>query len=314
MNLIKRYVTKGHISIALFRHLSRLALIRSLLEAFGVLWLIVESSSFFFLSFGDLVKSYWWLFLLGGAALGVYRALPKSTASSRIQGTDSFIELRITDMFSVPAAFIIPCNRTFDTSLEDRIISPKSTQGQFTQLFFANSRDELDKKICMSIDSTEGTTLDRNNKPYGKQIEFPIGTVAEVSSGEKIAYLVAISSLNEHKKAIASTEDILDALPAIWEFIRTRGEFVPLCCPILGSKFSRVKATREDLTREIIKSFVSACRAGHFCEKLTIAIAPSDFMTGKINLETLRRFLEHECLYPVALSSDLASAPTGTPA
>lgn len=314
MNLIKSCMTRGYIIIALFRHFSPLALIVSILESFGVLWLIIEPSSFFFPSLGELVKPYWWLFLLIGAVLGVYRALPKSTASSRIQGTDSFIELRITDMFSVPAAFIIPCNRTFDTSLEDKIISPKSTQGQFTQLFFANSRDELDRQICISIDSTEGTTLDRNNKPYGNQIEFPIGTVAEVSSGGKIAYLVAISSLNEYKKAIASTEDILDALPEIWEFIRTRGEFVPLCCPILGSKFSRVKATREDLTREIIKSFVSACRAGHFCEKLTIAIAPSDFMAGRVNIETLRRFLEHECSYSAALYSKSVSVPTGTPA
>lgn len=314
MNLIRRGITKSHIIIALFRHFSPLALIVSLLQSFGVLWLIVEPSSFFFPSFGDFVRPYWWLFLLIGVVLGVYRALPKSKASSRIQGTDSFIELRIADMFSVPAAFIIPCNRTFDTSLEDGIISPESTQGQFTQLFFPNSRDELDGQIRISVGSREGTTLDRNNKPYGNQIEFPIGTVAEVSSSGKTAYLVAISSLNEYKKATASTEDILDALPAIWEFIRTRGEFVPLCCPILGSKFSRVKATREDLTREIIKSFVSACRAGHFCDKLTIAIAPSDFKSGKINLETLRRFLEHECLYPVALSSDSTSGPTGTPA
>ena len=307
-------MTKGHIIIALFRHFSPLALIGSILQSFGVLWLIVEPSSFFFPSFGDFVRPYWWLFLLIGVVLGVYRALPKSKVSSRIQGTDSFIELRITDMFSVPAAFIIPCNRTFDTSLEDGIISPESTQGQFTKLFFSDSRNELDGQIDMSVGSTKGNTLDKNNKPYGKQIEFPVGTVAKVSSSGQIAYLVAIGSLNEYKSTSASTEDILDALPMTWEFIRTRGELGSLCCPILGSGFSRAAATREELTREIIKSFVSACRAGRFCEKLTIAIAPSDFKSGSINLETLRRFLEHECLYAVSLSSDSASGPTGTPA
>ena len=318
MNSIKNFIIKIYIKIYIFIvafHLrSLLPIIASLLEPLGVLWLIIEPLSFFFPSFGKLVQPWWWLFLLGGCLLGLYRALPKLTASSRVQGTDSFIELRITDMFRVPAAFVIPYNRTFDTSLEDGIISLTSTQGQFTKLFFSDSRDELDRQICMSVDSTKGTALDSNDKPYGKQIEFPVGTVAKVSSSGQIAYLVAIGSLNKYKSASASTEDILDTLPMTWEFIRTRGELGALCCPILGSGFSRAAATREDLTREIIKSFVSACRAGRFCEKLTIAIAPSDFKSGKVNLETLRRFLEHECLYPVSLSSDFASEPTGTPA
>ncbi|MCY3788845.1 MAG: DUF6430 domain-containing protein [Gemmatimonadetes bacterium] len=314
MNFIKSCGNKIHILIVSFRHFSLLAFIVSLLESLGVLWLIIESSSFFSTSFENNVKPYWWLFLLGGGVLGLYRALPKPTVSSSIRGTDSSIELRITDMFRVPAAFVIPCNRTFDTSLEDGIISPKSTQGQFTKLFFSDSRNELDRQICMSVDNTKGTTLNSNNKSYGKQIEFPVGTVAAVSSSGQIAYLVAIGSLNKYKRVSASTQDILDALPATWEFIRTRGELGPLCCPILGSGFSRVAATREELIREIIKSFVSACRAGRFCEKLTIAIAPSDFKSGSVNLETLRRFLEHECLYPASLSSGSASVPTGTPA
>lgn len=315
MNFIKNGIIKIYIKFRVAPRLRSLpTIIVSILESLGVLWLIIESSSFFSTSFENDVKPYWWLFLLGGGVLGLYRALPKLTVSSRVQETDSFIELRITDMFRVPAAFVIPCNRTFDTSLEDGIISPKSTQGQFTKLFFSDSRDELDRQIHMSIDSIKGKTLDSNNKPYGKQIEFPVGTVAKVSSSGQIAYLVAIGSLNKYKSTSASTEDILDALPMTWEFIRTRGELGPLCCPILGSGFSRADATREELTREIIKSFVSACRAGRFCEKLTIAIAPSDFKSGSINLETLRRFLEHECLYPVSLSSDSASEPTGTPA
>ena len=215
-------------------------------------------------------------------------------------------------MFRIQAAFVIPCNRTFDTSLEDDIISPKSTQGQFTKHFFSGSLNQLDDQICMNLDSNQGTTLNIN-KPYGKQIEFPVGTVVAVSSREQIAYLVAIASLNEYKRASASIEDILDALPMTWEFIRTRGELGSLCCPIIGTGFSRLAVTREDLIREIIKSFVSACRAGNFCEKLTIAIAPSDFKSGKVNLETLRRFLEHECLFPAPLSSDSYSEPTGTP-
>lgn len=149
-------------------------------------------------------------------------------------------------MFSISAAYVIACNRTFDTSLENGVISPMSTQGQFTKRFF-RSIEEFDSQIEKSLDGCMPTKLSKDQKPYGKRNEFPIGTVAAVSSNGQVAYLVAICSLNEHKVASSSTENILDALPATWEFIRTKGEMGPLCCPILGSAFSRVSATREHL-------------------------------------------------------------------
>ena len=310
---IKRHIVNTTIYLSAYRQFSGLLLVQSLLEALGVLWVLIELSSFFFESFGESVRPYWWAFMLGGLIFGTYRAVPRLTASSRVQGTDSFIELRIIDMFSVRASYVIACNRTFDTSLEDGIISPESTQGQFTKRFYADSRGELDSQICRSVDTSKGIQLDRNDKPYGKRIQFPVGTIAKVSRSDQTAYLVAISSLNLHRTASASTEDLLDALPRTWEYIRSRGDLGPVCCPILGSGFSRVRATREDLIREIIRSFVSACRAGRFCEKLTVAIAPADYRSGRVNLETLRRFLEHECLYPAALSTDSDSTPKGSP-
>lgn len=296
-----------------FRYFSLRKFFSMLLQTFGVLWLLLEIISFFSSQASEQIKPYWWLFLLIGVVIGSYRGWPVLKVEARIHGTDSSIELLVTDMFSVPAAYVIGCNRTFDTSINDGIISTNSTQGQFMTRFCPSQRD-LDAQIEANLDLDSATTLTRQKKPFGKLREFPIGTVASVSFNGKLAYLVAISSLNEHKVCFSSTADILDALPMAWEFIRTKGTLGPLCCPILGSAFSRVRATREELIREIIKSYVAASRAGRFCEKLTIAISPLDFWSGKVNLDTLRRFVEYECFYPTSLSSNSHQNPVGTAA
>ena len=290
---------------------SRRVLVSSTLEAMAILWLIIEAFSFFFDAFGSRVQPFWWVFLLFSVGFGVLRAWPRSVLSKAVAGTDSFIELRVTDMFEVQASYLIASNRTFDTSLEDGTISLKSTQGQFTQRFFPNRVDELNRQIADQLEEVDGEQLEATKKPYGMRVEYPIGTTVAVSSGAQRGYFFALSSLNEERVAGASMEDVLDALPAIWEFIRRKGknQIGPLCCPVLGSGFSRINATREDLVREIVKSFVSACRLGRFCEKLVIAITPADLVN--IDFERLWRFLDHECSYPSVLTP---TSPVGKPA
>ena len=80
-----------------------------------------------------------------------------------------------------------------------------------------------------------------------------MGTVAPIEIDGKRAYFVAIASLNEHRVASVDRDSFLDALPQMWAEIRSRGGFEPLCCPVLGSGFSRLNSTREELIREIIK-------------------------------------------------------------
>ena len=99
------------------------------------------------------------------------------------------------------------------------------------------------------------------------------------------------------ENAFATRNDLLDALPELWENIRMRGGMDPINVPIIGAGFSRLNATREELVREIVKSFVAASHAGRFCERLRIMISAGDYRTSKIDLEALGRFLEHECTY-----------------
>ena len=213
--------------------------------------------------------------------------------------------------FSVKGGLVIGSNATFDTSIEDGTISEDSIQGQFTQRV-AHSVAELDKQIAASLAETHFESR-ADNKQYGKVREYPIGTVASVAFSGVRGYLVAIASLNSSRVASTSRERVLSALPFLWEFIRSSGTFEPLCCPILGSGFSRLNTPREELVREITKSFVASTRVGRFCEHLTIVISPEDFRQHRIDLPALGRFLEHECTYTGGRARR-DDPPTGTSA
>ncbi len=281
--------------LAVVRHFSFRLLLSSILQALGALWVVVEGSSHFFPTFGDGIRDYWWAFLALGGSWGTVRAWPRPWVKSRISSTDVWVEIRVCDLFALKGALVVGSNTTFDTSIEDDTISRASIQGEFTERL-ADTVAELDRKIERSL---QGTPFrDRTeDKTYGKRKEYPVGTVASVKCSGRRGYLVAIASLNAERVAATKLEDVLGALPFLWEFIRNSGSLEPLCCPVLGSGLSRLNATREELIREIVKSFVASTRIGKFCEHLTIAISPADFRSSQIDLEALRRFLVHECTY-----------------
>lgn len=296
---------------AVVRHLSFKALGSSILQAFGVLWLVVEVSSFFSPQFSTALKSFWWMFVFIGIAIGVYRAWPRLAVSARVQGTDCTITLQVCDMFSLRnVAFVIGSNTTFDTTLDDGTIAEGSVQGQATKRFYAGAVDRLDADIVKSLAGIPSQAI---TKSYGKQSAYPIGTVACVAAGQTRLYLVAIAALNEHRVAQSSRKNVTDALPLLWESIRTRGGLDSLAVPVLGSGLSRVDATREELIREIIRSFIPAIRAGNFCRSMVLAVSPADFAAGHVNLQELGAFMQHECTYGSSASAGGASAPVGTP-
>lgn len=172
--------------------------------------------------------------------------------------------------------------------------------------------DQLDREISYSLNGISSSQLSPEEKPFGKRLRFAPGTVASVMAGSIRVYLVAMATMNVHRVAQASRQDLTDSLPRLWEYIRTRGGLEWLCCPILGSGFSRAAATREELVLEIIRSFIPAVRAGVFCRGLTIAVNPADYRLGRINLHRLEAFLQHECTYGSAVLTS-GTAPVGTP-
>ena len=227
------------------------------------------------------------------AAWNSRRRFPRS----RISDTDIVVELRVGDMFKRKGAFIIGSNTTFDTSIEDRTISEDSIQGQFTRRFARDAR-ELDTQLNESLaDKTVKSKLAATDKKFGKRDHYQRGTVCPVTLKNRKAYFVAIASLNNNRVAQSTLDELLASLPIMWSELRESGGMEDLVCPILGSGYSRISTPKEKLVQHLIRSFVASSHEGKLTEKLSIMIPRSDVNEGKINLEVLRKFLEHECTF-----------------
>ncbi|OFW58228.1 MAG: hypothetical protein A2133_09800 [Actinobacteria bacterium RBG_16_64_13] len=299
--------------LAALRYFSFGKFVGAILQGLGVLWLVLEIDAYFWPTTTDVVRPLWWLFLGAGAVFGLSRAWPRTQASAKVSGTDVGVTIRVGDIFTQPGSLIVGANTTFDTSIEDGTISDKSIQGQLVTRKLCNSVEHLDREIESALRGEQSEERSPADKPYGKRRSYPIGTVARVQcNGGRHAYLVAIAILNTNRVAQGSREGLLDALPRLWEHIRTRGSLEPLVAPVLASGSARVQMPRAGLLREIVRSFVAANRAGKFCDELTIMLSPGDFLKGLYDLKELARFLAYECEYsPVGVDAP-AAGPVGT--
>lgn len=255
--------------------------IRSLLEAFGSLWLVTELVSFFSEKASAGIKSYWVLFLLCGVVLASYRLWPKKVFTYKIVNRDVCLEIVIGDILKQKGSLVVGSNTSFATSAND--ISPKSIQGIYTKKYFPSGTQALDAQIRQAY----------------PQVPVAIGSTVAIQHDGHRAYLCAIASLGQNGVAKSSVEELREALASLWTFIGNSGEKDTLNIPVLGSGFSRIKLSREELVKEIVKSFVAATSEVTFCDGLRVVIHPLDVERYSIDIGELVQFVEYTCKYAI---------------
>lgn len=267
--------------------------VAALLSSFGALWLLAGIASFFSEEAKAQIQQMWLPFLLLGVSIAFWINRPLHVVSCKLSGRDVRITIGVGDIFKNQGALVVGTNCTFDTDTSG-IIDPNSIQGQFTKIYY-DSPAHMDRDLENELDRLESTPI--STPKAGKQRSYPIGTVARLRTRDRSAYLVAIARLNSRNVAEGSFDDLKTALPALWEYIATAGSIEPLVMPVLGTGFSRLTQTREEIVRELISSFVAACAEKRFTESLTIVIRGKDFYEHQVDLLELGRYLRHVCNY-----------------
>ena len=283
----------------------------AVLSSFGALWLVVEITSFFFdgTEWSNTIRHSWYWFGLAGIILASWFCRPHLSVSHKLNGRDVAIEIAIGDLFSFPGALIIGSNTTFDTRISRELISEKSIQGILTRKFYGGET-QLDSELSACLSALPCQTL--QGKRVGKANRYTVGTCVRLNPKQHTSYFVAIADINEHGVACGTFDGLKESLAKLWVFIGRRGMKESLVIPVIGTGFTRLKETREEVVREIIKSFIAACSETTFADKLTIVIATQDIVKHHISLDDLGSFLRHECLY-ASFSRDNQQA-IGTPA
>lgn len=269
--------------------------VTTFLAALGFFWLLTEISSFIVDAWKAQLQALWMYFLVTSVVYTLWVRRPIISMCERLNGSDVRIEIRIADIFSLSTAQVISTNTTFDTEVNETLISSRSLQGAFTQKYYDKS-EHLDADIISALQS-EPVVSTRDSRVGGKREKYGIGTVALVSPKGKTTYLLAISELNENGVAESSFENVKQALASLWGFVSSKGRYEPLSIPILGTGHGRISTPRDVVVREIVKSFVAACSERKFTSKLTITIAPRDYHDHELDIYELGEFLKYVCRY-----------------
>jgi Thoeris protein ThsA, Macro domain len=308
------YLLNIHFYLTFLKNIFSWNSLKLLFAVYGVIWTLVESTSYFWEDIKIIVQPNWYWLLTFSVIITLITSIPKIRFSYKVANKDLQIEIRIGNIFShIGDYLVVGTNTIFATELNNEIISPKSIQGKFTKKYFKRNWQELQENIDRILEDEEKIELP--DPILSRKVEYPFGTVVNIPITHfwknRNALFVAISKMNQHAIAHSSLEDFQISMLKLWEYIGSQCNLGEITMPILGSGFSRIDVPRVDLFKEIVKSFLVATTNKKFCEKLTIVIYFRDVAHHSIDLEYVKDFLDFQCKYFENKPKNLEKLGTG---
>ena len=267
-------------------------------SVFGILVIIDKVINLMFNveAFHIFLSEYNIFISIGIVLWALYHKRPLLSKTFYLENSDVKLTLKVGNILEENGAIVIPTNTTFDTLMEDEFISKNSVQGQFQNKYFLNNLKSLDLLLIAGIENTcIPKTLERRNS---KTNQYDIGTVSKINVKDQHIYFLATSDINENGKPINGSFSTLQcALESFWNEVNERGNLENIAFPIIGSGKGGLKASREDIVKEIVFSFIVACRNFKLSENLLIYIHPSDLTNNRFDLEYMYEYFDYMCKF-----------------
>jgi hypothetical protein len=293
--VLRALVSRSHVRYTLFAWDTP----KTFLAVLGALWVPLAVVNFFWHATAQKLQGLGWPLVAVAAVATLAARRPVVRTRHRVAGRDVEVAVVVDDLFNTDGACVISTTTTFDT--DPSFVSENSLQGQLTSRYYDSDVERLDADIERSLADrfarvAEPETLCGRRR--GKNRRYRVGTVALVRPKGKTFYLLAAMHMNESGNCETVTLDqIRSAIAELWHYVTRRGEHGWLAMGILGTGHGRINATRAEVAREILKSFVAACSASTFCTRFTLLISPSDFQRHQIDLHELAAYLRYLCRY-----------------
>ena len=227
------------------------------------------------------------------------------TFKTRINGSpDVAITLKVCNALENEGALIVPTNSTFDTIMTDDFISEKSLQGQYQIKYYRNRLLELDQLIEQGLADKQYVKINDGRKTKTKR--YPIGTVSKISGDnvKKRAYFLVDSDININGiPENCDVSNLSQSLVCLWDCLSIIGNMETYSVPLIGTGHGRVKnASRDEVVKEIVISFLAASREQKITENLIICIHPADY--EKIHWDELCEFVRYQCTFAEIISNN----------
>jgi len=235
---------------------------------------------------------------IAGRLLGLLDTATHSNAATlplHHQLSSPKVEINIVagSLFDQETHLAVGFSDTFDTSIDDdRVIQSSSVQGQLLHQVYQGNQDWLDEGLAVALTGISPIFVElRRDKPWGKLIRYPLGTVAVLGEPRRLIFAVAYGKMGNDLVARAPVEDLWHCYTCLWEAVYRRGQRGALSVPLMGSGLARIDTLdRGNLLRLILLSFVAYSRLKIICHELRIVIHPADL--PRVDLAGLGNFLQ----------------------
>lgn len=242
------------------------------------------------------------------AIITLFRKRPKGTVCYNIYGTDASIEIISGDLFKQSGAIVIPSNTSFDTEVNEQLISQNSIQGQFTKKILFNDINLLNRDIDCQLKNIQCCGK-RLSKVGGKNKLYKVGTTVEIKDNnnddDKTTkyYLVAMADLNEFGIASTDNEKLVNALNGLWEFISTKSSRPNIVnIPLLGTSFGRSNLKYYHTIILIAISYIKNRLDCSFVNKVRIVILDDIFFAHYEEIQCIQPIIKEICQAPSLLN------------
>jgi DNA-binding SARP family transcriptional activator len=199
----------------------------------------------------------------------------------------------VGDLFtSQQADLVVGFTDTFDTSIvDDVVISRHSMQGQLLQRLYAGDQERLDQDLQRALELVPRVGYEaKEDKPLGKRVRYPIGSIAVLKHGPRRVFCMAYSRMGNDLIARSTIDYLENTLSQLWEALYRYGQFGDIAMPLVGSGLSRISsADHQELLEFIVRSFVAASRVKPICRELHVVLSSSQ--VEKISVPRLHTFL-----------------------
>jgi|GEM_PF-5791876 hypothetical protein len=271
-------------------------IIRDAASVLGFFAVIVEVLNFFpaLINLSNFLKQESILFLLLIFALlyGLFKNRPKNKFVFNVNNRDIELSLQIGNMEGINSAYIVPVNSEFDMKLNGSVKEAKSIKSMVIQNYFGGDAEMLQKRISIELKSKLYT-----GQKDGKRYKLGTTVRLKTDDGKKSFYFVANSHKLNNERVEVGEEGLSTTLSALWAFIDQNGAKEPIAVPLLGTGMGRINMQREEVFKEIIRSFIPSCTDKIYCERMTIVIQDEDVTKYKIDVEKLVDFMRLQAQY-----------------
>ncbi len=263
----------------------------NLISAFGLLWLIVEISSFY--ASDNTVKTLkgtWWIFGIVGLGFALFKLIPNSSFSFKVPDRDASIHIRKKDIMGVDGSLIVPINNKFVINQDGDLLKSKSILSQVVKKHYHGKPEHLQNDI--------NTILESNfYNDYRYCDEYKIGTVVPVTQNNKKFYYLANTKLNAQNKSYCNDEMFETSLNELWVYLSDCASKEDFIIPLIGTGNGRLNTDREIVYKEILLSFLSSLSSKNYADSLTICFNPADIIKNKINFDRIGKFSQSKIEY-----------------